>query len=90
MEEQENKIRTLLCVMSVQYEGDTDGRFLNWKKEMKEPYPDMNLPVTITYKSLWKVKPGEQDLVFAGGRQDDEEFVKEIKRLEEHVTKRLS
>jgi hypothetical protein len=80
--ENEDKLgKTFLYLMSTQYEGNVVGKTLKWRNEWRKSRtasPSWPLPsyeVTMAFKSLWEVKPGEQDIVFAGGRQDDEELV---------------
>ena len=85
----ENK-KTLLFVMSTQYERDTVGRILKRRNELKEidkkyslssselKEPQL-LEVALTFKSIWEVIPGEQDLLLAGGRNEDEEYVRKMK-----------
>ena len=83
METQDRK--TFLYIMSTQYEGDVVGKTLSWRNEWRKtrvgspsfPLPDHE--VTLAFKSLSSIKPGEQDIVFAGGRQEDEELVQGLK-----------
>jgi hypothetical protein len=76
--------KTFLYVISTQYEGKLVGRILKWRNEwealqVKSGFELPKYGVTLAWKSLWKVKPGEQDIILAGGREDDEEQVLKMK-----------
>jgi hypothetical protein len=77
--------KTFLYVISTQGEGDLVGKTLEWRNEWIRRQLSANLEVpkhkvTLTWKPLWKVKPGEQDIVLAGGRQEDEDLVLGLRR----------
>jgi hypothetical protein len=76
--------KTFLYVISTQYERELVGKTLEWRNgwEFRETSAGRQMPtygVTLTWKPLWEVKPGEQDIVLAGGREQDEDLVKALR-----------
>jgi hypothetical protein len=84
----EKQERKFLFVISTLYERNSVGKVIEFKRKMEEigkKYGDYRKNksservATFTWKSLSSIKPGEQDIVFAGGRHEDEELVQRLK-----------
>jgi hypothetical protein len=82
---EEKTERKFLFVVSTLYERNSVGNAIRFKREMKEimerdkDYKAPERVATFTWKSLNDIKPGEQDIVFAGGRDEDEDLVLALK-----------
>lgn len=79
------KQRKFLFVVSTRYERDAVGKAIRLQREMQAlmqrnpEYKPSERRVTFTWKDISRIKPGEQDIVFAGGREEDEDLVKALK-----------